>query len=79
MFQQLVLWEPPTVPDGLNSFSTSAKQTVLLHINQQTILTPDEIANSTHIYTACWTRVWSATGASASQAALISQSSTPIG
>jgi hypothetical protein len=30
---------PQCQADGLNSFSTSAKQTVLLHINQQTILT----------------------------------------
>jgi hypothetical protein len=74
------LWEPPQCQtDGLISFSTSAKQTVLLHINQHTILTPDGIANSTYIYTACWTRAWSATGASASQPAPISESSTSIG
>jgi hypothetical protein len=35
------VWEPPTVPNR-----------VLLHINQQTILTPEEIANPTYIYTA---------------------------
>jgi hypothetical protein len=61
------------------SFSTSAKETVLLYINQQTILTPDEIANSTYIYTTCLTRAWSATVASASQPALIPESSTSIG
>jgi hypothetical protein len=70
---------PQCQKDGLNSFSTSTKQTVLLHINQQTILTPDEIANSTHIYTACRTRAWSATSPSASQPVLKSESSTPIG
>jgi hypothetical protein len=43
---------PQCQTDGLNSFSTSAKQTVLLHINQQTILTPNEIANSTYMYSA---------------------------
>jgi hypothetical protein len=59
--------------------SHSAKQTVLLHITQQTILTPEEIANSTYIYTACRTRAWSATIASASQPALIPESSMPIG
>jgi hypothetical protein len=59
------LWNlPQCQTDGLNSFSTSAKQTVLLHINQQIILTPDKIANSTYIYTACRTRAWSATIAS---------------
>jgi hypothetical protein len=42
---------PQCQTDGLSSFSTSAKQTVLLHINQQKILTSDEIANSTYIYT----------------------------
>jgi hypothetical protein len=35
---------PQCQTDGLNSFSASAKQT---------ILTPNEIANSTYIYTAC--------------------------
>jgi hypothetical protein len=70
---------PQCQTDGLNSFSTSAEQTVLLHINQQTILTPDEIANSTYICTACLTRAWSATIASASQPALIPESSTHIG
>jgi hypothetical protein len=59
--------------------SHSAKQTVLLHINQQTILTPDEIANSMYIYTACRTRAWSATVAGASQPVLIPESSVPIG
>jgi hypothetical protein len=54
-------------------------QAVLLHINRQTILTPDEIANSTYIYNACQTRMWSATITSASQSALISESSMPIG
>jgi hypothetical protein len=44
---------PQCQTDGLNSFSTSAKQTILLHINQQTILTPNEIINSAYIYTAC--------------------------
>jgi hypothetical protein len=34
---------PQCQTDGLNSFNASATQTVLLHINQQTILTPDEI------------------------------------
>jgi hypothetical protein len=70
---------PQCQTDGLSSFSTGAKQTGLLHINQQTILTPDEIAKPTHIYTACQIRAWSATTASTSQAALIPESSTPIG
>jgi hypothetical protein len=35
---------PQCQTDGLNSFSANAKQT---------ILTPNEIANPTYIYTAC--------------------------
>jgi hypothetical protein len=52
---------------------------LIIHIKRQKILTPDEIENSTYIYTAYRTRAWSATSASASQSALISEYLMPIG